>query len=234
MRSVMFLLLATACMPKLQAENEALQARVAELESELREAKIALETNNPEIAKRLMAESREAYATLDVETARQRASEVIDTHGETPMATSAKRFLQRTQIIGESVPALEVAYWYTAQTHDWTTGTTVVLFFEPWCPHCKNAMPGMMALSSEWADRGVQFMALTRASRDTSDEAMQAFIDEYGLAIPVARDEPKRMTDALGVSGVPEALVIRDGVLVWREHPARFTSEVLERLTAER
>jgi cytochrome c biogenesis protein CcmG/thiol:disulfide interchange protein DsbE len=73
-------------------------------------------------------------------------------------------------------------------------------------------------LQSVWEayqDQGVAFVGVTY--HDAQDASL-AFIKEYGITYPNGVDEMGRISDAFGVTAVPETYVIdRNGRLAWSQ-----------------
>lgn len=99
----------------------------------------------------------------------------------------------------------------------------VVVFFEVWCPHCRNEMPHLSALD---AMPGVEVLALTRQSRGVTDEAVESFVEQHDLPFGVAHVD-EQLAAALNVRGIPRAVVVKDGKIVWDGHPAKLDEQTL-------
>ncbi len=117
-------------------------------------------------------------------------------------------------------------------TDDWfqgrasVGGTQLVVFFEMWCPQCRNEVPRLQALHDSLGDDGLQIVGLTRLTRNGTEEQLATFIDEHGLTYPVGRTPPE-LARQLRVRGIPAAALLKDGEVVWRGHPARMDAASL-------
>lgn len=112
---------------------------------------------------------------------------------------------------------------------------TVVECWARWCGPCLRAMPHLEALHRELKDEGVHVIGLNVWDRGTDAEildflAKQPTPPTYDLAVDRAGALPKR----LGVKGIPHAIVVREGEVVWQGHPASLTAEKLRALRDER
>lgn len=104
------------------------------------------------------------------------------------------------------------------QTHALLAGkTTLINFWATWCVPCREEMPMLMELHTEYAERGFQVVGIAL------DEALQVnkFINEIGISYPILVGEMDVMvvTAAYGnVTGVlPYSVLIdKDGVIRWQ------------------
>lgn len=89
----------------------------------------------------------------------------------------------------------------------------LVNFWASWCQPCRAEMPSMELLAQRHADQGFQVVAVN--FRET-DGAIQRFIDETGLDLPILRDRDGAAAKAFGVRVFPSSIVIgRDGQAVF-------------------
>jgi thiol-disulfide isomerase/thioredoxin len=120
-----------------------------------------------------------------------------------------------------------VLEWYTkpGRLH-LDRGVVVVLFWETWCPHCKREIPKWESTARRYAEQGLTVVGLTRLTRSATRETATRFVEEHHLGFPLGQEDGS-FASAAEVSGIPAAAVYRDGLLIWRGHPARITDALL-------
>jgi thiol-disulfide isomerase/thioredoxin len=100
----------------------------------------------------------------------------------------------------------------------------VVVFWEVWCPHCRTEMPRLRDVDTL---DGIEVVGLTRLTRGATEAQVAQFVAEQGIDYAVGRDT-RGLAERLGVRGVPSAVVLRDGEVVWQGHPAKLTDAELQ------
>ena len=134
-------------------------------------------------------------------------------------AKLSARFRNDASVIGKSAPeALEVSWLANKANIDTQSGTLLIIFWELWCPHCRNEVPALETLYQEFQPKGLQMVGLTRMSRDISTANVKDFIKEEKISYPMA----KTGTAAgkyFSVSGIPAAVVLNHGKVVWKGNP---------------
>ena len=134
------------------------------------------------------------------------------------------------------IEALPAAFLRGERPAAWPgDGITVVECWARWCGPCLRAMPHLEALHRELRDEGVHVIGLNVWDRGTDAEILDFLSKQptpptYDLAVDRAGDLPKR----LGVKGIPHAIVLRGGDIVWQGHPAALTAERLRAWRDER
>jgi cytochrome c biogenesis protein CcmG/thiol:disulfide interchange protein DsbE len=108
-------------------------------------------------------------------------------------------------------------------------GQIVVLnFWASWCAPCRREAAGLQSVWESYQDRGVVFVGVTY--RDARDASL-AFIEEYGITYTNGVDEMGRISDAYGVTAVPETFIIdRQGRLNWLKIGEVQAAELTRRL----
>lgn len=179
-------------------------------------------------ANTLMEEIKGLMEAGKMEEAKAKMDTLTSEYGTTQVALRARRAATELAVIGKPTPTLEVEKWFQGEGQvSLTDGdTTLVVFFEQWCPHCKREVPRLEETFNKYRGKGLQVVGLTRVSRSATDEKVSEFITEGKITYPVAKESGK-MSEYFGVSGIPAAAVVKDGKVIWRGHPAKLTDEML-------
>lgn len=84
----------------------------------------------------------------------------------------------------------------------------VVNFWAPWCPPCREEMPGFVALQSKYKDKNVVFVGIALDEKDK----VQAFADEIGVNYPLVLGQldAAQMAEQLGnrLGGLPYTVIL--------------------------
>lgn len=84
----------------------------------------------------------------------------------------------------------------------------VVNFWAPWCPPCREEMPGFVALQNKYKDKNVVFVGIALDEK----EKVQAFADEIGVNYPLllGQLDAAQLAEQLGnrLGGLPYTVVI--------------------------
>ena len=227
---------------QLQDRVAALETRLAALEKTLAQRLTALEqkiqqgqagaapTVDP-AAEAAYAEVTKSMAAGDFEKAKTQMSEFMKNYGSTTTAQKARRTYEELSVVGKTAPAnWNIEKWFQGQDQIELAGskkTTLVVFWEEWCPHCKREVPKVQQIYTDLKGQGLQVVGLTKVTRSATDDKVQSFITENKIEYPIAKENGELST-YFNVSGIPAAAVLKDGKVVWRGHPAQLTEDRLK------
>ncbi|MCB9743179.1 MAG: TlpA family protein disulfide reductase [Alphaproteobacteria bacterium] len=226
-----------ACAPK--AEVDELTARVEALEKRLEDvesrpvasgsaAAAGPTAADEEAAMKLYNEINTLVAENKNEEALAKTDELLKNFGRTRIASRAIRIKQELAVVGKTVGNPKIEKWYngSAADADVQSGTTLLVFWEVWCPHCRREVPEIQKTYEKYKGR-LDVVGLTKITKSATDEKVEEFIKEQGLTYPVAKEDGSATQD-FAVSGVPAAAIVKDGKVVWRGHPGRINDEMIE------
>lgn len=133
--------------------------------------------------------------------------------------------------MGKPAPSLQSVTWPSAQGE--VRAATLIVFFEPWCPHCRTDAPQVEVLRREYEPRGLGVVGITSMSRGSTEADLAEFVAAGELAFPIGREDGS-VSEAYGVAGVPHIALVRDGLLVWSGHPSLLTLDLVGAITEGR
>jgi len=164
-----------------------------------------------------------------LDEAKQTVAEWDRAHAGTPGAGWTNALNRELAVVGKSAPAdWEIDHWYQGGSDVRLDGQgpTLVVFWEAWCPHCREEVPKVEAIWERYRSRGLQVLGVTRITQTATEESVKAFITDSGVRYPMAK-ESGALAEYFEVKGIPAAAVVKDGKIVWRGHPLRVTDELL-------
>jgi thiol-disulfide isomerase/thioredoxin len=232
------LLALLACAPK--AEHDALAAKVEALEKRVDDiakapaaaapgAAPAPDAGKEAEAGELYGEVLELIGQNKPEEAGKKLDALLKDYGSTRTAGRAIRTKQELDVIGKEVTDVEIESWYVDGSMDLQNGTTLVVFWEVWCPHCKREVPELQATWEEYNPKGLKMVGLTKITKSATEEKVTTFIEEQKVTYPMAKEGGNGAASKMfNVSGIPAAAVVKDGKIVWRGHPGRLSNELLD------
>ena len=221
--------------------DPALEARVKQLEDDVAEMKKAPPAAAPaarpgtppaqdprnEQAIALFREANQLIQTGKYEEAKAKINTLTTDYADTPAARSGGKLKAELDVIGKPTGPLNMDKWYQGETQMASSGATLLVFWEVWCPHCKREVPKLEATHKEWGAKGLQVIGLTKQTRNITDEQVTSFVKENNVSYPVGKEDGT-VSQYYNVSGIPAAAVVKDGKVVWRGHPGRITEDMLK------
>jgi thiol-disulfide isomerase/thioredoxin len=224
-----------ACAPK--ADHDELAARVTQMEERIAtlEARPAGSGGTATVNAADEAKAQDLYAAVneaigkgDIDGAKKQLEVLLKDYGSTKTAQRAVRTKRELDLVGTKVSGLTVDEYYVGGEGDvdLASGTTLVVFWEVWCPHCRREVPEMEALSKQYDGR-MDVIGLTKITKSATPESVKEFITENELTYTLGKENGEA-SQAFAVSGIPAAAIVKDGTVMWRGHPGRLTEEMIE------
>lgn len=222
-------------MKALEVENLQLQLQLQQTQAQL----VAAQSRCPDggsppspeqeaAANEVLREAQRLDQELRLIEARALYQQIVDTWPGSRAFAAASRRARELALVGQFAPPRAPDRWLQGEPPP-PSPVQVLVFWEEWCPHCTRELPELSALAPAWAAQGVQIIGLTRLTKSSTEERVAAFYAEHQIAFPTALISDAT-NDAYAVTGIPAAAVVRDGVVIWRGHPAKLTPETMTRL----
>jgi thiol-disulfide isomerase/thioredoxin len=150
-------------------------------------------------------------------------------YANTPDAGWTNALTREVAVVGKAAPAdWSIEKWFQGEKDIKLDGKrpTLVVFWEAWCPHCKEEVPKIEALFETYKGKGLQVIGVTKITETSTEDSVKAFISEKGVHYPIAKENGD-LTKYFEVQGIPAVAVVKDGKIVWRGHPLRLTDQML-------
>jgi len=222
-----------------QADHDQLVKRVSELEAKVAEvdargvgksasAKPKASAEDEAKAMELLKELEGLIADGKMTEAKAKVDEIFEKYPASTAAARAKRTKVELSVVGKAVSNPDIESWFVEGNVDLTSGSTLVVFWEVWCPHCRREVPELQATFEKYKGR-MDVVGLTRLTKNKTVEEVEKFIDENDVSYPMAKESGKTASD-FGVSGIPAAAIVKDGKIVWRGHPGKLTDDLIDKL----
>jgi thiol-disulfide isomerase/thioredoxin len=211
---------------------KALQERVASLEKEIQTLKQNLPPSQ-EMEREAATAFRQIDALIqkgDTEKAKTELTSFMAKYGRTQAGRQAQRLQQELSVVGKASPAdWGITKWFQGESDINLdgSGTTLVVFWETWCPHCQREVPKLEKIYADFQPKGLQVIGVTKVTRSATDDKVSQFITDKKVSYPIAKEDGA-LTRYFNVAGIPAAAVVKDGKVVWRGHPSRLSSAMLE------
>jgi thiol-disulfide isomerase/thioredoxin len=180
-------------------------------------------------AQALLKEVQDLMGKNEISGAKTKLAELEKKYASTRTFRRAQKLSKELEVFGKDGPKeLKVDDWYVgnAGSVDIAKGTTLVVFWEVWCPHCKKEVPKLQKTFETYSKKGLQMVSVTKLSRSSSKEKVVDFLKENNVTYPSGKEDGT-LSKHFNVSGIPAAAVVKDGKIVWRGHPARLSDEML-------
>jgi thiol-disulfide isomerase/thioredoxin len=150
-------------------------------------------------------------------------------HGNSSLMPHAVRLEREVAVVGKKTPKdWKIEKWLQGEDKISLESKkpTLVVFWELWCPHCQREVPKIQELYKKYSPKGFQIVALTKMSRGKTEKEIMGFLEENKVSYPAGKEDGS-VSEYFAVSGIPAAVVLKDGKVAWRGHPARITEEMI-------
>lgn len=158
-------------------------------------------------------------------------AEVVTRWPNTSAAAYAADLRAELALVGAPAASLDAVRWLQGRATYADAPVTLLVFWETWCPYCRDSVPKLQPLLEARGAEGLQVVGLVKLSRATGDADVAAFVAEHGLTFPMGQEDGT-LSEAFSVRGVPAMALVKDGVVAWRGHPMMLDEATLDRLLA--
>ncbi len=221
---------------QLEQKVAQLEERVAALEKAPKAASgaaapaAAADPAAEEAAKALYEQISDQVSKGQMDEAKKNMDELTSKYAATTMAKRARKLAAELEVVGKAVPSSwskNIEKYYQGEGNvNLSSGTTLVVFWEVWCPHCRREVPELKATYEKFQGKGLGVVGLTKITRSATEEKVVEFVKEQSVNYPMAKEDGT-LSQEFNVSGIPAAAVVKDGKIIWRGHPARLNDELL-------
>ena len=125
--------------------------------------------------------------------------------------------------------SLGIEEWIQGEGDPDKATTTLLVFWEEWCPYSHRALPRLQDSYSKYEDHGLQIIGLTEITGSSTEQKVLECIKENGLTFPIAKGGGE-VQSFFGIRGWPWAVMMADGRMVWRGHPSDLTDQIVDSL----
>jgi len=134
------------------------------------------------------------------------------------------------EICGE--PVIEIERWVNAPPKDLRGKFVLIEVWATWCPPCRRGLPLLEYFHERYKDELVVVSIC-----ETDEEALKNMPGPLKLAdikAPLAVDTHRRFANALGVYGIPHAVLIEPvfGRVLWEGMPTQIGTELSDEVMA--
>ena len=218
----------------LKAQIVVLEERIRELEGEKEQAATQDEESNV-----IFKDMKKAYKTGDYAQAKVLVARLEQDFAGSTGHEKSKKYASELSLFGQSAPshpAESVVGWIHAQPSgdvatalDWSKGAHLLIFWEHSHEASRNHLMAFRDRSGPWLERGLQVLSLTRLTKGSTADQVVDFLDDQSWDLPVVR-ENGALKRAFKVAALPAAVLIQDGVIVWRGDLKKLTDTALRTL----
>ncbi len=110
---------------------------------------------------------------------------------------------------------LEALGGQSIKASDFRDNVLIVDFWGTWCPPCRQALPGMVALYRKYKHHGLEIVGLNYENNNDLEDAaetVRAFAAEVGITYQLALGTPEVQVQVPRFSGYPTVLLFKRGL----------------------
>lgn len=141
--------------------------------------------------------------------------------GDSPRLATRATQMADINWVGRKAPEFVVENWANEPPADTVGKWQMLEFWATWCGPCVQVMPEIQKKHVKFGDR----LVIKSVSGEDID-TVRAFVKKNGYTWPIGSDPSETTATAIGIMGIPHALLVDpDGIVRWEGHPAEFAGE---------
>ncbi len=125
--------------------------------------------------------------------------------------------------------SLGVERWLVGEAEPPEADTTVVVFWEAWCPTSQREVPRLYERYQKFRNDGLSLIGLTKASSRDSDQGILDFVADKKLDFPIGKSNDDAWA-YFNVHDTPSAAVLKHDTVVWEGSPRYLDDDLLSAL----
>ncbi|MCZ6779212.1 MAG: protein kinase [Acidobacteria bacterium] len=125
--------------------------------------------------------------------------------------------------------SLGVERWLVGEAEPPEADTTVVVFWEAWCPTSQREVPRLYERYQKFRNDGLSLIGLTKASSRDSDQGILDFVADKKLDFPIGKSNDDAWA-YFNVHRTPSAAVLKHDTVVWEGSPRYLDDDLLSAL----
>lgn len=143
--------------------------------------------------------------------------------------------------VGDAVPALEGITWLQGdpvKSLDEKGKLYMLELWATWCGPCVAIIPHVNDLHKKYADKGLVVVGMNvweeKVETPTEFLKKQGDVMSYRVAFSGGKEGAftKNWLTPAGIKGIPHALIVQDGKLIFKGHPASLEDSTIEQMLA--
>ncbi|KGR75027.1 TlpA disulfide reductase family protein [Ureibacillus manganicus] len=91
---------------------------------------------------------------------------------------------------------------------DFKDKIVILNFWATWCPPCREEMPAMQKFYEQNKENGIEIVAVNLTNIDNGVQAVESFVQDYGLTFPILLDKDGVVGNMYGILTLPTRYIL--------------------------